>query len=81
MLEPQSTFLFALLILIFGGLAWWLVSARRIAFRIVAACLARPGAQRSLTFRTRALTPDHGYLQAACWSAITGRPSTRTPFT
>ncbi len=40
MLEPQSTFLFVLLILIFGGLAWWLVVARRVAFRVVAACLA-----------------------------------------
>lgn len=40
MLEPQSTFLFGLLILIFGGLVWWLVITRRIAFRIVAACLA-----------------------------------------
>jgi enterochelin esterase-like enzyme len=40
MLEPQSTFLFVLLVLIFGGLAWWLIIARRVAFRIVAACLA-----------------------------------------
>jgi len=40
MLEPQSTFLFVLLVLIFGGLVWWLVIARRVTFRIVAACLA-----------------------------------------
>jgi enterochelin esterase-like enzyme len=40
MLEPQSTGLFVLLVLIFGGLVWWLVVARRLAFRIVAACLA-----------------------------------------
>jgi enterochelin esterase-like enzyme len=40
MLEPQSTLLFVLLILIFGGLAWWLVIARRVAFRVIAACLA-----------------------------------------
>src|ERR1700740_2445281 len=40
MLEPQSTFLFVVLILIFGGLVWWLVIARRGAFRILAACLA-----------------------------------------
>ena len=40
MLEPQSTLLFVLLILIFGGLVWWLVIARRVGFRIVAACLA-----------------------------------------
>jgi len=40
MLEPQSTFLFVLLMLIFGGLVWWLVIARRVAVRVVAACLA-----------------------------------------
>ena len=40
MLEPQSTLLFVLLILIFGGLVWWLVVARRVTFRILAACLA-----------------------------------------
>jgi enterochelin esterase-like enzyme len=40
MLEPQSTFLFVLLVLIFGGLVWWLVIAKRVAFRIIAACLA-----------------------------------------
>jgi enterochelin esterase-like enzyme len=40
MLEPQSSFLFVLLILIFGGLVWWLVTARRTALRVVAACLA-----------------------------------------
>ena len=40
MLEPQSTFLFALLVVIFGGLVWWLVIARRVALRILAACLA-----------------------------------------
>jgi enterochelin esterase-like enzyme len=40
MLEPQSTFLFVLLVLIFGGLVWWLLIARRVALRIIAACLA-----------------------------------------
>jgi enterochelin esterase-like enzyme len=40
MLEPQSTFLFVLLVLIFGGLVWWLVIAKRVALRVVAACLA-----------------------------------------
>ena len=40
MLEPQSTFLFVVLILIFGGLVWWLVIARRVAFRVIAGCLA-----------------------------------------
>lgn len=40
MLEPQSTFLFVLLVLIFAALAYWLVVARRLALRIVAGCLA-----------------------------------------
>lgn len=40
MLEPQSTFLFVLLILIFGVLVWWLVIAKRVAIRILAGCLA-----------------------------------------
>jgi enterochelin esterase-like enzyme len=40
MLEPQSTFLFVLLVLIFAALAYWLVVARRLAVRIVAACMA-----------------------------------------
>jgi enterochelin esterase-like enzyme len=40
MLEPQSTVLFVLLVLIFGGLIWWLVRTRRLVVRIVAACLS-----------------------------------------
>jgi enterochelin esterase-like enzyme len=40
MLEPQSAVLFVLLVLIFGGLVWWLVIAKRVALRIIAACLA-----------------------------------------
>lgn len=40
MLEPQSTLLFILLVLIFGALTWWLIVARRVGFRITAACLS-----------------------------------------
>jgi enterochelin esterase-like enzyme len=40
MLEPQSTFLFILLVAIFAALVWWLVATTRLAFRLVAACLA-----------------------------------------
>jgi enterochelin esterase-like enzyme len=40
MLEPQSTVLFVLLVLIFGGLIWWLVRTRHLALRIAAACLS-----------------------------------------
>jgi enterochelin esterase-like enzyme len=40
MLEPQSWLLFALLVLAFGVLMWWLVVARRIALKVVAAFLS-----------------------------------------
>ena len=40
MLEPQSTLLFALLIAVFGVLVWRIMAGHRVAFRIVAACLA-----------------------------------------
>jgi enterochelin esterase-like enzyme len=40
MLEPQSTFLFVVLMVMFGALVWWLVVARRIGLRVVAAGLA-----------------------------------------
>jgi enterochelin esterase-like enzyme len=40
MLEPQSWVLFALLVLGFGALIWWLVVARRVALKVVAACLS-----------------------------------------
>jgi enterochelin esterase-like enzyme len=39
-LEPQSTVLFVLLVLIFGALTWWLVVARRVGIRITAAALS-----------------------------------------
>jgi len=40
MLEPQSDVLLVLLVLVFGGLIYWLVRTRRIVLRVVAACLA-----------------------------------------
>jgi enterochelin esterase-like enzyme len=40
MVEPQSDVLFVLLILIFGGLIFWLVRTRRVVLRVAAACLA-----------------------------------------
>jgi enterochelin esterase-like enzyme len=39
-LEPQSTALFLLLVVVFCGLAGWLVVARQPVFRVLAACLA-----------------------------------------
>jgi enterochelin esterase-like enzyme len=40
MLEPQSNVLSILLVLIFGGLIFWLVRTRRVVLRVIAACLA-----------------------------------------
>jgi len=39
-LGPQSTVLFLLLIVVFGGLMWWMAVAKQLVFRILAACLA-----------------------------------------
>jgi enterochelin esterase-like enzyme len=38
--EPQSTAFFLVLIVVFGALMWWLVAAKQLAFRVLAACLA-----------------------------------------
>jgi enterochelin esterase-like enzyme len=40
MLEPQSTTLFVLLIVIFGALIWRALASHRAAFRVLAGCLA-----------------------------------------
>ena len=38
--EPQSTEFFLILIAVFGALVWWLIVAKQLVFRILAACLA-----------------------------------------
>ena len=40
MLEPQSTVLFALLVVVFGALVWLIMAGRRVVLRVLAACLA-----------------------------------------
>jgi enterochelin esterase-like enzyme len=40
MLEPQSTLFFVVLLAMFAGLVWWLIKARHVAVRVVAAFLA-----------------------------------------
>jgi hypothetical protein len=40
MLEPQSTTLFVLLIVIFGALIWRALASHRATFRVLAGCLA-----------------------------------------
>jgi enterochelin esterase-like enzyme len=38
--EPQSTEFFLILIAVFGALVWWLIVAKQLVFRILAACVA-----------------------------------------
>jgi enterochelin esterase-like enzyme len=40
MFEPQSTLLFVVLLILFGVLIWWIVVTARVAFKVLAACLA-----------------------------------------
>src|SRR5271157_2713638 len=65
MLEPQSTALFVLLVVIFGGLMWATIFARRTAFRVMAACLAFMPA---MLFGVLAVNKYYGYYQT--WGAV-----------
>jgi len=65
MLEPQSTALFVLLVVIFGGLMWPTITARHTAFRVMAACLAFMPA---MLFGVLAVNKYYGYYQT--WGAV-----------
>jgi enterochelin esterase-like enzyme len=65
MLEPQSTALFVLLIVIFGVLMWRMLVSRRAAFRVLAACLAFVPA---MLFGVLAVNKYYGYYQT--WGAM-----------
>ena len=65
MLEPQSTALFVLLMVIFGALMWPAIFARHTAFRIIAAGLAFIPA---MTFGVLAVNKYYGYYQT--WDAV-----------
>jgi enterochelin esterase-like enzyme len=65
MLEPQSTVLFVLLVVIFGALIWTTIFARHTAFRILAAGLAFMPA---MTFGVLAVNKYYGYYQT--WDAV-----------
>lgn len=65
MLEPQSTALFVLLVVIFGGLMWPTITARHTAFRVLAACLAFMPA---MLFGVLAVNKYYGYYQT--WGAV-----------
>jgi enterochelin esterase-like enzyme len=60
MLEPQSNILFILLVLIFGGLIFWLVRTSRVVLRVVAACLAFITA---MGFGVLSVNKYYGYYQ------------------
>ena len=64
MLEPQSTGLFVLLMVVFGALIWWLLAARQPVLRLLAACLAFLPA---MLFGVIAVNKYYGYYQT--WGA------------
>jgi enterochelin esterase-like enzyme len=64
MLEPQSTVLFVLLVVAFGALVWWMLVARHVALRILAAFLAFIPA---MTFGIAVVNKYYDYYQS--WSA------------
>jgi enterochelin esterase-like enzyme len=60
MLEPQSTVLFVLLIIIFSALMWWMLTSRQAAFRVLAAGL---GFAVAALFGVMAVNRYYGYYQ------------------
>jgi enterochelin esterase-like enzyme len=65
MLEPQSTVLFALLIVMFGALVWRIMVGRRVVVRVLAACLAFVTA---MVFGVLAVNRYYDYYQT--WGAM-----------
>lgn len=74
MLEPQSWLLFALLIVLFGVLVWWLVTTRRVALKVVAACLSFVMA---MAFGILSVNKYFGYY--ATWGAAAADFSNQSP--
>jgi enterochelin esterase-like enzyme len=62
--EPQSIEFFLVLLLVFVGLAWWLIVAKQLVFRILAACLAFIPA---MMFGVAAVNRYYDYYQT--WNA------------
>ena len=65
MLEPQGTGFFLILMVVFAGLVAWLVFARQIVFRLLAACLAFIPA---MMFGVAAVNRYYDYYQT--WGSI-----------
>jgi enterochelin esterase-like enzyme len=64
-LEPQSTWLFLLLMVAAAGLMWWLVVAKQPVLRVLAACLAFVPA---MLFGVAAVNKYYGYYQT--WTDV-----------
>jgi hypothetical protein len=77
-LEPQSNVLFFLLMVMFVALAWWMVSTRRLAVRLLAGGLAFLPA---MVFGVMAVNRYYGYYST--WSSaladLTNQGSRRRP--
>jgi len=65
MLEPQSTALFVLLVVIFGALMWRIIAGRRVVLRVLAAGLAFVAA---MLFGVLGVNRYYGYYQT--WGAM-----------
>jgi enterochelin esterase-like enzyme len=65
MLEPQSTMLFVLLVVIFGALMWRIIIGRRVVLRILAASLAFVTA---MLFGVLGVNRYYGYYQT--WGSM-----------
>ena len=64
MLEPQSVLLFALLIVVFSALMWWMLTLGHLALRVIAAVLSFAVA---MLFGVLAVNKYYGYYQT--WGA------------
>jgi enterochelin esterase-like enzyme len=64
-LEPQSPALFLLFMVVFIGFIWWMVVARQVVFRVLAACLAFVPA---MLFGVAAVNKYYDYYQS--WGAV-----------
>ena len=65
MLEPQGTVFFLVLMAVFGGLLAWVVFAKQIVFRVLAACLAFVPA---MVFGVAAVNKYYDYYQT--WGSV-----------
>ena len=74
MLEPQSTALFILLIVVFCALVCWMALARQMVFRVFAACLAFIPA---MLFGVAAVNKYYDYYQT--WGAVAADLGARAP--